>query len=292
MRKYYIIYFYMFVFIILVISSGCDSKQQVVQNSANNKQECSNINMLSLDIDGFNNIKFGFDSKDTINFIDKNKFNYEVNASSRNLYLSDCMYVNDVEVRLIKIEYGLNNKIDKIEFNTNTLPWDEAKLVAQKYASILKGFYGNPQKYNNLDLLYFEKSRHLDYMKFKFKNMHTSIVVNSIKDFVNQNSQALGYVVNIATYVSDPNAKSIHDNLSKAGKRICDKYPEWSDDVCNMLGNKNIDLGMTKEQVSVGWGRPQSINKTKTIEGTREQWVYGIGRYVYFEGGVCTSIQN
>lgn len=60
----------------------------------------------------------------------------------------------------------------------------------------------------------------------------------------------------------------------------------------NVIRSHKIKLGMTPEQVTLAWGRPQDINRTTTLGGTREQWVYGIKSYVYFQGGVVTAIQN
>lgn len=52
-------------------------------------------------------------------------------------------------------------------------------------------------------------------------------------------------------------------------------------------------IGMTKDQVLNSlWGQPQDINKTTTAYGTSEQWVYGDGRYVYFDNGIVTTIQQ
>lgn len=53
-------------------------------------------------------------------------------------------------------------------------------------------------------------------------------------------------------------------------------------------------LGMTQKQVvtTTNWGKPQSVNRTTSRRGTREQWVYGNGNYLYFEDGILTTIQN
>lgn len=54
-----------------------------------------------------------------------------------------------------------------------------------------------------------------------------------------------------------------------------------------------VFIGMSAEEVrTVGWGRPDSINRTTTARGTREQWVYGGRNYLYFEDGFLTTIQN
>ena len=50
---------------------------------------------------------------------------------------------------------------------------------------------------------------------------------------------------------------------------------------------------MTKAEVRKSlWGEPEDINKTTTAYGTREQWVYPGYRYIYFENGIVTSIQE
>lgn len=53
-------------------------------------------------------------------------------------------------------------------------------------------------------------------------------------------------------------------------------------------------IGMTPQQVinDTNWGKPKSINRTTTAAGTSEQWVYGIGTYLYFDNDRLTSIQQ
>ena len=52
-------------------------------------------------------------------------------------------------------------------------------------------------------------------------------------------------------------------------------------------------IGMTSSEVrSSSWGSPNDINKTTTAYGVNEQWVYGGGRYIYFEDGIVSAIQE
>jgi len=53
-----------------------------------------------------------------------------------------------------------------------------------------------------------------------------------------------------------------------------------------------IYIGDTKEIVLESWGQPEDINRTTTAYGTTEQWVYGLGCYIYFENGKVTAIQD
>ena len=60
-----------------------------------------------------------------------------------------------------------------------------------------------------------------------------------------------------------------------------------------MYAQKQAYVGMSwEENVHCGWGRPDRINKTINALGTSEQWVYGIGNYLYFTNGVLTTIHS
>lgn len=55
----------------------------------------------------------------------------------------------------------------------------------------------------------------------------------------------------------------------------------------------NPSIGMTKEEIiESSWGKPNDINKTTTRYAVREQWVYSNSRYIYFEDGLVTTIQE
>jgi len=57
--------------------------------------------------------------------------------------------------------------------------------------------------------------------------------------------------------------------------------------------NSRPSIGMTTSEVeNTGWGKPKKINKTTTKYGVSEQWVYSQSRYVYFEDGIVTVIQE
>lgn len=53
------------------------------------------------------------------------------------------------------------------------------------------------------------------------------------------------------------------------------------------------EIGMTEtEVIQTSWGLPEEKNRTETANGISEQWVYSDNRYVYFEDGVVTAIQD
>ncbi len=52
-------------------------------------------------------------------------------------------------------------------------------------------------------------------------------------------------------------------------------------------------IGMTKEEIlNSRWGQPTDVNKTTTANSITEQWVYPGYKYLYFEDGVLTAIQE
>lgn len=60
----------------------------------------------------------------------------------------------------------------------------------------------------------------------------------------------------------------------------------------NLIIQGKVKIGFTKQMCKDAWGEPQSINTSTRTWGTHEQWVYGLGSYLYFENGKLTSIDN
>ncbi len=85
-------------------------------------------------------------------------------------------------------------------------------------------------------------------------------------------------------------AQEAYDS-TPAGK-ACKGHPDWSADICEVLGKGHVSIGMDEEQALVGWGQPDHVNTTTTVLGTHEQWVYDYSSYLYFDNGILTSIQN
>ncbi len=52
-------------------------------------------------------------------------------------------------------------------------------------------------------------------------------------------------------------------------------------------------VGMTEyDAENTMWGRPSERNRTVTAYGTREQWVFGNGRFAYLENGRVTAVSS
>lgn len=70
---------------------------------------------------------------------------------------------------------------------------------------------------------------------------------------------------------------------------LMDKYGE---ELGRNLYERRVGVGTTEAQMRDALGRPERINRTTNSFGTTEQWVYGIGFYVYMQNGICTTIQD
>jgi len=90
----------------------------------------------------------------------------------------------------------------------------------------------------------------------------------------------------------------IEDRQGKRNEKIATLRIEklksygWTDKRVKRILDGYIYIGDTPEIVREAWGEPEDINCTITAYGTREQWVYDLGCYVYFENGRVTAIQD
>lgn len=70
---------------------------------------------------------------------------------------------------------------------------------------------------------------------------------------------------------------------------LVDKYGESN---VNLARQGKVKIGWNKELCKEAWGEPRSVNKTTTAYGVHEQWVYSTSRYLYFDDGILTAIQE
>jgi hypothetical protein len=71
-------------------------------------------------------------------------------------------------------------------------------------------------------------------------------------------------------------------------------HEQWRDPgTIQRLGCGEVWIGMTQDQLLVSRGLPTTINRTTTVGGVHEQWVYSwTGTYIYLENGIVTSWQD
>ncbi len=79
----------------------------------------------------------------------------------------------------------------------------------------------------------------------------------------------------------------------KASQAAVDTKKAEADKVVERaIAEKQVMIGMTREQVIRSWGEPEKVNTTINARGTSEQFVYGDGQYLYLDDGLLRSIQK
>lgn len=69
-------------------------------------------------------------------------------------------------------------------------------------------------------------------------------------------------------------------------------YLKYGKQTADLILAGKVRIGMTREMCREAWGSPDDINRSSGSWGVHEQWVYGLGSYLYFENGILSSIQN
>lgn len=76
-----------------------------------------------------------------------------------------------------------------------------------------------------------------------------------------------------------------------AAKRRTQLESKYKKSDVDLMLKHRVLLGWTKQMCIEALGKPERINKTTSIYGNSEQWVYS-GGYLYFENGLLTTVQN
>lgn len=86
-------------------------------------------------------------------------------------------------------------------------------------------------------------------------------------------------------------AEKLERERAAAAKAVAQQPLTYKPSAQRVLSDPAI--GMNEHEASnTQWGHPESINRTVTRNGTREQWVFGVGRYVYLENGRVTAVSS
>lgn len=126
--------------------------------------------------------------------------------------------------------------------------------------------------------VYKYKFDNIKFFKVESKGGHIKIEENKIKIIENDGEY----------YEWDEEGKNIICTISKSIPPLI--YTKSDKEITRI---KEPSIGMTKNEIKEStWGSPEKINKTTTSYGVHEQWCYSNYKYIYFENGVVTSIQE
>ncbi len=69
------------------------------------------------------------------------------------------------------------------------------------------------------------------------------------------------------------------------------RYPTISDDIWERITKGTLVKGMTKEECRLSRGMPEEVKQIPTYSGLREQWLYELNEYLYFEDGLLIDFR-
>lgn len=69
------------------------------------------------------------------------------------------------------------------------------------------------------------------------------------------------------------------------------QYPAIGDEAWRLITEGKLEKGMTKEECRLSRGVPEDVKRIPTYNGLREQWIYGLNEYLYFEDGLLTDFR-
>ena len=97
-----------------------------------------------------------------------------------------------------------------------------------------------------------------------------------------------------AIAINSQKTAEAHEKLNAAQAKLAEFEKQEKTRLAELAKKPNVKIGMSKSQVinQSNWGEPKYINRTVTKHGTHEQWVYSEYRYLYFDNGRLTVIQD
>ncbi len=103
------------------------------------------------------------------------------------------------------------------------------------------------------------------------------------------------YLMSPDKQISKTNGAVQEVQLTENGKKIKEAHLSWSNDDCNLIGEKKIRIGMNRDQVIAALGKPYKINKTSFGNSVHEKWIMSNSpnsTCLYLENGRLTTIQT
>ena len=118
------------------------------------------------------------------------------------------------------------------------------------------------------------------------KYQHEILVIDSQGE--KHSIQANLSLTNALTLEDEDNQFIDHYKFSNPEKA----FPRIPKSDWNLIRQGRIRIGMSKDACRLSWGEPDDINTSRGRWGVHEQWVYSRNRYVYFDNGKLSAIQD
>ncbi|WP_409405278.1 MULTISPECIES: hypothetical protein [Priestia] len=140
------------------------------------------------------------------------------------------------------------------------------------------------------------KTNNYTYTKAYQPEYYLSLYFTSMKNYkMEEYTYAYDIIKKIPNTYKGKYAEDIEIAKAQIKRKSDDVTDDWdAREKQEKIQNTNPQIGMTKEEVinATRWGKPNEVNRTTTQYGIEEQWIYSGYRYLYFEDGKLTVIQD
>jgi hypothetical protein len=140
------------------------------------------------------------------------------------------------------------------------------------------------------------KTNNYSYTKAYQPEYYLSLYFTSMKNY---NLEEYTYAYDIIKKIPNSYKGIYAEDIERAKDQIKGKSDEITGEWVEQERKERVQntvpqIGMTKKEVinDTNWGKPEDIKRTTTQYGIEEQWIYSGYRYLYFEDGKLSMIQD
>jgi hypothetical protein len=155
--------------------------------------------------------------------------------------------------------------------------------VNNYFESLLKNSINNPVPDVVTSGLNFYK-HNINFISAKQRKQLASVIEDNIRKILAYNNYENIYLLSLELYEEEVREIGGEELLTSYYERLSSTLPSHL---------KEVEIGMSSNEVLEILGEPETINKITTSQGIEEQWVYKYKKmYIYFEDGIVTTIQE
>lgn len=231
-------------------------------------------------IEVFSNKKEAIDRAALLNESEEDEYSYRIVADNILVRLSKD-YTNEQAQEIAEIAGG---EIHSLDHETE---------IRDKFGDTLNKFQGEWQNNENKYMRLVIKNEELNFIsESSIKDRNYRDINTFVFDFDEKGNLVVSNQYSQPRYNISFDKNGVLEISSVSDDTETRTYVKVSDSTEVPEEILEPAIGMTESEVySSTWGTPEKINKTETVNGIHEQWVYENG-YIYFDNGYVTSIQK
>lgn len=235
---------------------------------------------------------------DTLHYYDSNILMQRYEDKDLMSVLGDNSNENRVALEIVKLQKQLNSMndyvIQKREINFLQVVEGHIDYISKQNTGFDVTFYEKEYKFYcnyNKDLIRSRNEKYAQEAKSRKIELAKNKADLAEKTRIEDSTIAVKRIERERELHLEDSIATVYEKEEerKRKKKIISKYGK---ELGSLIFAGKVRIGMTKEMCIASWGEPYDINKTITSGAIREQWVYSLKSYLYFENGTLTTIQN